>query len=178
MSSAIHGSENNHETPRLCAGVFVSPHGVKGLVKLKSLLEIPEDIFTYKPLTDSTGQKSYTLTLEGKAGEDVFIVRMEDVNTREAAEKLKQQRVYVSPELLPALAEEAFYHYQLVGCSVWVNDGLYGVVTGIENYGASDIVCIRKEPEGVEELYAFTDDTFPEIDIENRRITLNPLEEI
>ena len=44
---------------RVLLGVVAAPHGVRGLVRIKSFTEDPMAIAAYGPLSDETGQKQY-----------------------------------------------------------------------------------------------------------------------
>ena len=50
----------------LCLGVIVGPHGIKGVVRVKSYTEIGESIADYGPLNDKEGN-SFDLNLIGQS---------------------------------------------------------------------------------------------------------------
>ncbi|MDD3288763.1 MAG: ribosome maturation factor RimM, partial [Alphaproteobacteria bacterium] len=42
---------------KICVGAFVGAHGVRGQARLRSFTENPEDVFSYSPLTNESGDK-------------------------------------------------------------------------------------------------------------------------
>ena len=44
---------------RVLLGVVAAPHGVRGLVRIRSFTEDPMAIASYGTLSDETGQKQY-----------------------------------------------------------------------------------------------------------------------
>ena len=51
----------------VCLGVMVGAHGVRGLVKVKSFTEAPEDVAAYGPVSDKSGKRRWTLQVTGPA---------------------------------------------------------------------------------------------------------------
>src|SRR3546814_10728017 len=80
---------------RICLGVMVGAHGVRGLVKVKSFTADPADVVAYGPLSDDSGARRWRLEIvgpapgksPGKRG-DVLLARVESVRDRDAAQAL------------------------------------------------------------------------------------------
>ena len=68
---------------RILVGEIGRPHGVRGLVKLRSFTADPAAIASYGPLTDETGQRRFALTLLSDG-----LARVEGVEDRDAAARL------------------------------------------------------------------------------------------
>lgn len=161
----------------LCIGVVAAVHGVRGQVKIKSFAQVPEDIFSYSPLTDATGGCAFRLMPAGVSG-NTLLAGIDGVTTREAAEALKGQKLYVDRSLLPATEEEEFYIEDLRGLAVVSPEGTsLGHVIAVHNFGAGDLLEIETAP-GETALYAFTRTTFPEIDLARGSLTFVPPEEV
>ena len=118
-------------------------HGVSGEVRLKLFGEGVE------ALSAHTSFNSGELTLkkvrsDNKGG---AIARFAEISTRNDAEKLRGTVLAVSRDALPALNEGEYYHADLIGLAVVTETGeRIGTVAQIENFGATDIVEITKEP--------------------------------
>ena len=95
-------------------GVVTAPHGVRGLVKVKSFTEEPSDVVAYGALSDQTGRKTFRLDIVGEA-KGQLIVRMDGIADRNAAEDLKGQKLYIHRSALPETEEDEFYHADLIG---------------------------------------------------------------
>lgn len=166
---------------RVCVGVMVGAHGVRGLVKVKSFTETPGDVAAYGPVSDKSGRQSWTLQVTGPAPgkRDVLLARVEGVNDRDAAQALHGTELYVARAALPALEEEeTFYHADLIGLRAEDPQGrVLGRVAAVENYGAGDFLEVEG-PDGKSRLLAFTRAVVPEIDIAGGRLVAVPPEEI
>jgi len=165
----------------VCLGVMVGAHGVRGLVKVKSFTEAPEDVAAYGPVSDKSGKRRWTLQVTGPAPgkRDVMLAKVEGVGDRDAAQALHGTELYVARAALPALAEEeTFYHADLIGLRVEDPDGReLGKVAAVENYGAGDFLELER-PDGKLLLLAFTRAVVPEVDIAGGRLVALPPAEI
>ena len=163
---------------RLCLAAIAAPHGVRGLVKLKTFTEVPEDVAAYGPLSDESGGRSFKLTLKGKAKGGV-IALIDGVTTREQAEALKGTRLYVARAALPEIEEEdTYYQADLLGLRVETETGeALGEVLTVPNYGAGDFLEIRT-PEGHMLTLPFTKAAVPVVDIAGGRLVASPPDEL
>ena len=160
---------------RLCLGVITGAHGVRGLVRVKSFTEVPEDVAAYGPVSDEQGARSFTLTLTGQS-KGALLARIEGIVDRDRARALKGTRLYVSRDLLPALDEEqTYYHADLLGLAAEDREGRpLGRVTAVLNFGAGDIL----ELDGAAaRLVPFTRRAVPVVDLDGGRIVVDPPEE-
>jgi 16S rRNA processing protein RimM len=163
---------------RLCLAAVAGAHGVRGLVKLKTFTETPEDVAAYGPLTDESGARRFTLELKGRAKGGV-IAALEGVATREEAEALKGLRLYAPRAALPAIEEEeTYYQADLVGLAVETRGGeALGSVAAVQNYGAGDFLEIRRD-DGTSLTLPFTKAAVPVVDVAGGRIVAAPPEEL
>ena len=167
---------------RVCLGVMVGAHGVRGLVKVKAFTEVPEDVAAYGPVSDKAGKRRWTLEVKGrgpgKSG-GVVLVRIEGIADRDAAQALHGTELYVARTALPVLEEEeTFYHADLIGLSVEDAEGRpLGQVTAVENHGAGDLLEIAR-PDGKTLLLAFTKAAVPLVDLAAGRLVAAPPAEI
>jgi 16S rRNA processing protein RimM len=160
------------ETARVLLGEITGVHGIRGLVFIKSYASEPADIAAYGPLMDESGMKPLTITVEGVTPKGV-IGRVEGVVDRTAAEKLKGRKLYVAREQLPEADEGEFYRADLVGLAAFDESGAaIGEVVAVVNYGASDILEIRRTGSRTTELVAFTEAFVRDVDLDQRRIIL------
>jgi 16S rRNA processing protein RimM len=95
------------------------------------------------------------------------------VTTRESAEALTGTKLYVPRDRLPEAEEGAYYHSDLIGLEAYdAFDVQIGTVVAMYNFGAGDIIEVKLLSGGDNLLLPFTDATVPEIDTEERRLTL------
>lgn len=165
------------EKALVCLGAVASPHGVKGLVKIKPFTERPEDVAAYGPLCDESGQRRFAITVKGRVG-DLVLAAIEGVASREAAERLKGMRLYAPREALPEPEEDSFYWTDLEGLSVVDRAGQpLGRVEQVLDYGAGPVLQIRKD-DGAELLLPFAEQFVPEVDLEAGVLTADPPVEV
>jgi 16S rRNA processing protein RimM len=101
------------------------------------------------------------------------------VADRNAAEALRDVKLYVERDKLPAAEDDEFYHADLVGLVAVTTSGeLFGDVVGIHNFGAGDIVELKIAGSGETVMLLFDQKTFPAVDIPGGRIVVDPPAEI
>jgi 16S rRNA processing protein RimM len=159
---------------RVCLAVVTAPHGVKGLVRVKSFTAEPEALARYAPIENERGER-VALSLIG-AAKGVLLARIEGVGDRDAAERVKGMRLYLPRAALPAPEEEEYYHADLLGLAVELADGTaLGHVRAVHEYGAGDSIEIER-PSGAPVLVPFTRAAVPIVDLAGGRIVVAPPE--
>jgi 16S rRNA processing protein RimM len=149
-------------------------HGLKGEVRLRSFTQEPSDFATYGPL--ETEDRARKLRLENaRFAKDHFVAKFEDVDDRNAAEALRNVNLYVARGTLPDVEEDdTFYHADLVGLSAVTRDKApLGEVIAVQNFGAGDILEIRRD-DGSTLMLPFTEAAVPEIDLAGGIIVVDP----
>jgi len=159
---------------RICVAQIGAAHGLKGEVRLKPFTEDAGALASFGTLTDETGSRAFKL-LSARPSKDMLVVRLEGVNTREAAEALRHLRLYVERSRLPPTEdEEEFYHADLIGlAAIGPDGGSLGTVSALYDYGAGDMIEITG-PDNDTKLYPFTREVVPAIDIDGGRIEIVP----
>ncbi len=131
---------------------IVGAHGIKGEVKLRSFLENVDLFNDIGKFCDSTGNKIFSIKITGEV-KDAIIAKIEGVNDRNSAELLKGTELFVPASSLPIPDDGEFYHSQLIGLEVRLENGKkIGKTTAIHNYGAGDIVEITMDSGDLEML--------------------------
>lgn len=127
-------------------------HGIHGEVRLKLLGE------GIAALRQHAGFSDVALTLEkvrpdNKGG---AIARFVEVRDRTEAERLRGTVLTVPREALPPLEADEYYHADLIGLVVETDRGeKVGRVIAVENYGATDIVEIERDPPPAKGMKTF-----------------------
>lgn len=159
---------------KLVVGVVTGAHGVRGLVRVKSFTADPADLTAYGPLTDASGAETYDLTVKGEVKGQI-LAAIAGCTDRNAAEALRGTELHLDRDLLPETEEEGeFYHADLIGLDAVDPDGqALGTVRAIFDFGSGDMLEVV-DGEGRAELYVFTLDVVPEVDLDARRLTIVP----
>jgi 16S rRNA processing protein RimM len=162
------------QSDRICLGIITAPHGVKGLVRVKSFTAEPDAIAAYGPLEDEAGRR-LALSFIG-AAKGVQLARIAGVEDRDAAERLKGVRLYLPRAALPATEDEEYYHADLLGLAAELPDGTrLGEVRAIYGFGAGDSIEIAR-PGAAPLLVPFTRAAVPVVDLAHGRIVVDPPE--
>ena len=158
----------------VCIGMITAPHGVRGAVRVKSFTADPRAITRYGPLYNAPGSRAFTFSPAGWVREQV-IVRIDGVRDRNQAESLRGTKLYVPREALPDLdGEDEYYLVDLVGLTAeWADGSHRGVVKGVADFGAGDVVEVVLE-DGKILVLPFTRDAVPLVDLANRRLVVDP----
>jgi 16S rRNA processing protein RimM len=153
---------------RILLGRIAGAHGIRGEVLIRTFTERPEDIAAYGPLDDGAG---LTVRVEAaRATPKGVVARLAGIADRTAAEALKGAELWVDRARLPAPAEGAFYHADLIGLAAVDPEGrALGEVVAVHNYGAGDLLEIQLADTGKTELIPFTEAFVPEVDLAARR---------
>ena len=130
-------------TKPVTLAAIAGAHGVAGEVRLKLFGDSVAALSCHKSFNDGT------LTLikvrdDGKGG---AVARFAESSSRGDAERLRGTALTVTRDALPPLAEGEFYHADLLGLPVVTDTGdAVGTVLAIENFGATDIIEITRDP--------------------------------
>ncbi len=159
---------------KVCLGVVVGAHGVRGEVRVKPYTEEPKGVAGYGPVETRTGRR-FKIAAVGLA-KGTVICRLEGVADRDEAEALRGTELFVDRARLPEMdEEEGWYHADLIGLSAVGMDGVvYGRVVAVENFGAGDLLEIERAEGGPSVYLPFTDGNVPEVDIAGQRVVIDP----
>jgi 16S rRNA processing protein RimM len=138
--------------------------------------------FTAEPLAIAQygtlhAEDGRAFTIEAvRPAKDCLVARLAGVTDRTAAERLRNLKLYVPREQLPAIAEpETYYHTDLIGLAVVGPDGAaLGTVSAVQNFGAGDLLEIRPAAGGPTVLLPFTDAMVPMVDVPGGRVVVEP----
>ncbi|THH35443.1 16S rRNA processing protein RimM [Aliishimia ponticola] len=160
---------------RIVVGAISGAYGVRGEVRIKSFCANPEDIETYSPLTDSEG-RSYDLAIL-RPIKNGFSARIAQIATKEDADALKGVELFALRTQLPALPDDEFYHTDLIGLEAVDTGGeALGSVKAVHNHGADDLLELLRPGSSATVLVPFTRAVVPTVDLEARRIVIDPPE--
>jgi 16S rRNA processing protein RimM len=165
---------NAKDDRRILLGQITVAHGIKGEVMVRSYASDPADIAAYGPLTDKDGTRPLALTVIRDTGKGV-IARVKGVSDRNAAEALKGRELYVARDKLPKASDAEYYHADLIGLDAVTEDGQrFGRVTAVQNFGAGDLLEIKRSDGKDTEFIPFTNACVPDVDITLGRLTIVP----
>jgi 16S rRNA processing protein RimM len=119
------------------------PFGIHGAVLLDLLTDNMELLLSQGAITMGESHRPLVVERLARHGRDT-IAQISGSHSREQAERLRGEVLWIRAELLPALPEGVFYHYQVLGLQVVADDGrLLGKVVEILQTGANDVYVVR-----------------------------------
>jgi 16S rRNA processing protein RimM len=153
---------------RIALAAVAGAHGVKGELRLKLFSDSIESLSRHQKLYVGGAERRVLAIRDSGKG---AVARFEGIDDRSAAEALRGSLIEVDRSQLPPLEEGEYYHADLVGLPAVDRGGtLIGIVVGVENYGAGDLLEIRLE-DAKTSLIPFKKGI---AELENDRIVLEP----
>ena len=157
-------------------GQIVSTHGIRGEIRLNPWCDGPEFVKKFKTLyCDEKGNKSFKI-ISCRPHGNVAVIKLEGVDTVEAARALKNTVLYMkrSDVNLPA---GKWFISELIGCTVIDADDnsvVYGKIKDIDSGMANDIWYI--EIPGKEDvLIPAIKDVVIRCDVAEDKVYIRPL---
>jgi 16S rRNA processing protein RimM len=167
------GAHERRPESRILLGAVTGAHGIRGEVRIKVFAEDPMAIASYGPLSDESGERTFTIA-RVRPGKGVAIAALEGVSNRNEAEALHSTKLYALRAALPEAGADEFYHADLVGVAVEDRAGkALGTIIAVHDFGAGPILEIAPET-GDSVMAPFTREVVPEIDVEAGRAVLDP----
>jgi len=157
---------------RVCVARLGAAHGVRGEVKLWSFTADPGAVAAYGPFETADGR---VIEIEAlRPAKEFFVARLKGVADRDAAERLRNVELFVPRERLPVPADaDEFYHADLIGLAVVDASGAaLGSVAAMHNFGAGDVIEVRRVERHDTVMLPFTHAAVPEIDVAGGRVVV------
>jgi 16S rRNA processing protein RimM len=150
-----------------------APHGVQGWVKVNSYTEPPAGIASYPQWTLVQGGQARTVqVLDSKRAGQGVAVKLEGIETREAAQALTGAEVHVDRSALPPAGPSEHYLHDLLGLEAVNRAGVpLGRVDGFLDMPAHPVAVLVDGK--VERLVPLVPERLVDVDIEAGRVTLD-----
>lgn len=141
----------------ILVGVIHGPHGVRGLLKVESLSDNParfamgSRIYIQRP--EARRQKSEKTLPRSLIIESVtphqgkLLIAFAGIESREAAEEFLGVQLLAEPDT-SKLPQGQYYHYQLLGLTVYERGAYVGKITEVLSRPANDIYVMQDEAGG------------------------------
>lgn len=158
---------------RICLGVIVGVHGVRGHLKIKAYTDNPAALDRYGPVSLDDGRLLH-LKVKSVSPKGPVIAMAQEVTDRNEAELMRGLELFIKRDALPPTSNDEVYHTDLVGLEARDNDGVaIGVIVGLHDFGAGDIIEV-KPPSGPTMMLPFAPEYRDEMRLEEGFVTLLP----
>lgn len=133
----------------LQVGVITSPHGVRGEANVFPTTDDPARFRKLKSVYLDDGKEVRTAEIKSvKFFKNMVIVKLEGIDDRNAAEKLRQAKLLVNRENAVPLEENEYFIADLIGLSVCSDEGEeLGTISDVLQTGANDVYVISRDGE-------------------------------
>ncbi len=154
-------------------GFIRKPHGLKGYVRVEGLSDAPdrfEDLGRIGVELRDGQRESLEIERCQQDGKS-WLMKFLGIDTMENAERLRSAYIQVSEEAVAPLPADAYYVFELEGCTVFSEDGArIGIVREVMSMPANDIFVVDA-PAG-EAMIPVVRDIVVELSPEDRKIVI------
>ncbi len=151
-------------------GKIVAPHGVRGDIRIMPLTDRPEQFLDLSYLLLEDGRQ---LTVKAaRFHKRMVLVSTKEITTMNDAELLRDKKILIRAEDLPPLEEGRFYVADLIGLSVFDEEGKQlGTFKDSITTGSNDVYIVAV-PGGKDLLIPALKIYVREINLQEKRIVV------
>lgn len=154
--------------PTVLVGKITAPVGLDGSVRVDPLSDVPQRFAPGATLLLNGTPHKVQRMHQGR----LVVVKLEGVDTREAAEKLRGVELHVPETEVPDPPADTYYHFQLMDMQVVDVQGVrLGLITEILSYPGNDVYVVTKD--GQETLVPAIADVIKSVDPVARRMVVD-----
>jgi 16S rRNA processing protein RimM len=151
------------------------PFGVHGQLKLHAITNRPEHLSRVSTVFIGVELTPYKLRRAAEHKPSVLIITLSGIATRDDAEALRGQEVYIRQTDALPLDPDEYYLHDLPGLRVEIVDGtVIGTVKEVLETGANEVLIVVR-PEGGEVLIPMIKDVVKQLDIAAGVVVIDPL---
>ncbi|NDJ35073.1 MAG: 16S rRNA processing protein RimM [Chloroflexi bacterium] len=155
------------EPDYLLVGEVLRPHGVRGELSMRVVTEHPERLIKLEQLYLGLDYAPYSID-RIRPHKGKMIVQLAEVESREEADHLRGEQVYIRLEDAVPLEDGEYYLYQIENIAVMTEDGQrLGRLTDYIETGANDVYVITTD-DGQELLLPAIPEVIKKVDLHNR----------
>jgi 16S rRNA processing protein RimM len=157
---------------------IVKARGIRGEVSCVIQTDFPDRFSSLESVTVwLPNEKRLKLKVEDAwFHNDRVILKFEGYDTMTAAQALTGGRLVIADKDLELLEDGHFFEHQVIGSDVVTSNGRsIGRVKSVMRTGGTDVLVLQTD-EGVERMIPFADAICTEVDVNAKRITVNPPE--
>jgi 16S rRNA processing protein RimM len=154
-------------------GKLTKTHGLKGELAIWLDVDYPEEYDELDSvLLDIKGELIPHFVEAIQIRPNKSIIKFEDIDTIEAAQKIVNCDIYLPNDNLPELAEDQFYYHEIIDFDVVDEQkGKLGKVTAVYTSEAQDLIAMAYENSEI--LIPVSDEIVKNIDREKKELYTN-----
>lgn len=162
----------------LRVGVIANTHGIRGEVKVFPTTDEKERFSDLKEVILDTGKEQLNLNVQSvKYFKNMVILKFKEFNNINEIEKYKGKDLLVTREHAVALEEGEYFIADLIDADVYDESGKkVAILYDVMQTGANDVFVLKMEGSGKEVLIPVIEECVPEINIEEKKVTVHFME--
>lgn len=164
---------------RVALGRIGKPQGLRGELRLKLYNPDSDLLWQHEEwlLAATNGERLVRATKRRHVADDVVVIAIDGITSRDEAETLRGAEVMLDASLLPRTAEGEWYVRDLVGLVVFDPGGReIGIVLDTIDYPSVDCLLIKCEDERYE--VPMVDPYLQDVDLDQRRVVVSDLKDL
>jgi 16S rRNA processing protein RimM len=158
---------------RLAVGRIGAAHGLNGAMKVRSLSGETEHLVRLERVYVGPADRGAAFEVNRvEPYKDGVLLKLTGVDTRDQAERLRGQEIWVERRNASALGEGEYYLADLCRCRVYQAEREIGRVVAVCEGGNAELLEIER-PSGQRLIVPFSDPFVGKVDVEGGRIFLD-----
>lgn len=157
-------------------GQIINTHGIRGEVKVYPLTD---DIKRFDILEDVyLGDKKIHIQVEGvKYHKNLVILKFKQYNDINEVIDLKDCYIYVDESGLIDLPKDHFFIYDILNSEVFdIDNNFIGILVNVIQGSGNDVYIVKDADKGKEYLIPAVKEFVKSVDVEEKKIYLDPIE--
>ncbi|GAA0799346.1 ribosome maturation factor RimM [Faecalicatena orotica] len=160
----------------LQVGIISSTHGIRGEVKVFPTTDDPARFKVLKNVILDTGKEQIPMEIQGvKFFKQFVIVKFKGIDNINDIEKYKGKSLLVTRENASPLEEDEYYIADLIGMTVFTEDGEFGVLKDVIETGANEVYVVDSKEHG-EVLIPAIHDCILDVNVEEQTMKVHLLD--
>lgn len=157
----------------LLVAKLLKPHGIKGEIKVEYYLD---DFNSFLQLqTVNIDGTDYTVEkIKNSSSKPYAIIKLKGIVDMNAAESLRNKKVFCSRENMPEPHKGHHYIDDLIGCKVVCDGEELGILKDVLQNGCADVYVIVGK--NTEIMFPYVGDVINKIDIDHKLIIVDKTE--
>ena len=159
---------------KVVIGYVLSPHGIKGWLKVISYTDPIANFFSYKKIFINKDNEYYPYVIDDSTSSGKKIrLKLSGIDDRNQSEKLAKCEIVVNREDLPEISSESYYWADIIGFDVNSKDNInYGILDSFMETGSNDVMVVIGN--SYRKLIPFiNNEVVKSVDIENKVIIVD-----
>ncbi len=159
---------------KILLGKINGLYGVKGWLKVFSYTQPRNKIVEYKQWYLGDESNHQVRVEQGRQHKSGIIVKLADIDDRDDAITLLNQKIWVTADQLDTLPDNEYYWFQLIGLEVFdCQNNRIGRIKDLMETGANDVLIVSGKGKQEHLIPYLQEQVVKNIDLEKKRMVVD-----